>query len=165
MRDATPSRKLVGLVWWLLLSFAAGGLGAIASVDAAQFYDQLHQSDWTPPAWLFGPVWTLLYLLIGIAAWLVWRVHGWRGAGVALLLFVVQLAANALWTWLFFGWHQGALAFAEVVLLWLLIVATTLAFYRLHKPAAVLMLPYLAWVGFAAVLCLTLWQDNPHLLG
>ena len=84
---------------------------------------------------------------------------------MALGLFVVQLLANALWTWLFFVWHRGAIAFAEIVLLWLLIAATTLAFGRLHRPAAVLLLPYLLWVGFATILTLSLWQLNLAILG
>lgn len=165
MRSRSGFPQYVGLVLWLLLTFAAAALGAVASANAAGFYARLEQPAWAPPAWLFGPVWTLLYALIGIAAWLVWRAHGWRGAAGALTLFIVQLALNALWTWLFFAWHNGALAFAEIVLLWLMIVATALVFYRLHKLAALLMLPYLAWVSFATALSWAMWQRNPQLLG
>jgi tryptophan-rich sensory protein len=158
------SKQFLGLVGWLVLTFAAAAIGGLASASAGTFYQQLVRPDWAPPAALFGPVWSALYLLIGVAAWLVWRTHGFRGAGIALVLFVVQLAANALWTWLFFVWHQGGLAFAEIVLLWGLIVATVFAFSRLHSLAAALLLPYLAWVTFACVLTFSVWKLNPTAL-
>jgi tryptophan-rich sensory protein len=154
----------LGLVGWLLLTFAAAAIGGLASAGSGTFYQQLVRPDWAPPAWLFGPVWTVLYVLMGIAAWLVWRAHGFRRAGIALVLFVLQLAANALWTWLFFVWQQGGLAFAEILLLWGLIVATMVAFSRLHPLAAALLVPYLAWVSFACALTLSLWRHNPGLL-
>ncbi|HEX6129485.1 MAG TPA: TspO/MBR family protein [Candidatus Limnocylindria bacterium] len=157
--------QVLGLVGWLLLTFAAAAIGAIASVSAGTFYQQLVRPEWAPPAWLFAPVWTVLYSLIGVAAWLVWRTHGFRRARLALVLFVVQLAANALWTWLFFVWQQGGLAFAEIVLLWGLIAATVVAFSRLHALAALLLLPYLAWVTFACALTRSIWKLNPGLLG
>lgn len=157
--------QLFGLAIWLFLCFAAAALGAIASANAPEFYAQLSRPDWSPPAWLFGPVWTVLYLLMGIAAWLVWREKGFRGAPVALALFLVQLALNSLWSWLFFAWRQGALAFVEIVLLWALIVATTVAFWRIRPLAGILLVPYLVWVTFAAVLCLAIWRLNPQLLG
>lgn len=144
----------------MLLSFAAAGVGAIASHDAGAFYQQLARPAWAPPAWLFAPVWTLLYALMGVAAWLVWkaRAHG------ALVLFLVQLALNALWTWLFFAWRQGAASFVAILVLWLLIAATMLAFWRVRRAAAALLAPYLAWVGFAAALTYAVWQRNPGLL-
>lgn len=158
------SKQVLGLTGWLVLTFAAAAIGGLASASAGTFYQQLVRPDWAPPAALFGPVWSALYLLIGVAAWLVWRTHGFRGAGTALVLFVVQLAANALWTWLFFVWHQGGLAFAEIVLLWGLIVATVFAFSRLHSLATALLLPYLAWVTFACVLTFSVWKLNPAVL-
>lgn len=161
----TPALQAVGLLCWLLLTFAAAGLGAAASVNAGSFYAQLMRPAWAPPGWLFGPVWTLLYTMMGVAAWLVWRAHGFRGAGTALLLYVLQLLANALWTWLFFQWRQGALAFAEIVVLWLVLLATVLAFRRLNAWAALLLLPYLAWVSFAGALTYATWQLNPQILG
>jgi len=157
--------QLLGFGGWLLLTFACAALGAMASVQAAEFYAQLNQPRWAPPAWLFGPAWTTLYLLMAIAAWLVWREHGWRRARVALTLFVVQLAANAIWSWLFFVWHRGALAFFDIVLLWSLIVATIFAFSRLQPLAAKLLLPYLAWVSFAGALNFAVWRLNPGALG
>ena len=166
MPGLVDRRALIGLAGWLALVFIAAAIGAAGSIDAGPFYRQLARPDWAPPAWLFGPVWSALYLLIGIAAWLVWRRHGRRGARVALALFVVQLGLNALWSWLFFGWRLGALAFAEIIVLWLSILATVIAFWRLRaRLAAGLMLPYLAWVSFAVLLCFTVWQQNPDALG
>ena len=118
------SRQALGLIGWASLTFAVAALGALASVDAAAFYAQLARPSWAPPGWLFGPVWSALYALMALSAWLVWRERGFAGARMALALFIAQLAANALWSWLFFGWRQGGLALAEVVLLWCLIVAT-----------------------------------------
>jgi tryptophan-rich sensory protein len=162
-----PSFKTqaLGLVGWLVASFAAGSVGAIASAQAASFYGRLVQPGWAPPAWLFGPVWTVLYALMAVAAWLVWRERGFRGARAALWLFVAQLAANALWTWLFFGLHLGAVALAEIVVLWLLIAATIWTFWPVHRLAALLLVPYLVWVSFAAGLTLALWRLNPGVLG
>jgi tryptophan-rich sensory protein len=105
-------------------------------------------------------VWTVLYAFMGVAAWLVWR----RRAYGPIALFVVQLALNALWTWLFFAWRQGAASFVAIVVLWLLIAATMAAFWRVRRAAAALLAPYLAWVGFAAALTYAVWQRNPGLL-
>ena len=157
--------QTLGLIGWLAASFAAGAVGAVASADAGSFYRQLSQPAWAPPAWLFGPVWSVLYLLIAVAAWLVWRKHGFAGASTALLLFTVQLLANALWTWLFFKWHLGGAALAEIVVLWLLIVATVYSFWSLHRAAALMLLPYLGWVSFATALTFALWRRNPSILG
>ena len=154
--------QIAGLIGWLLAAFGAGAVGAVASVDAASFYAQLSKPDWAPPASVFGPVWSALYVLMGIAAWLVWRSTGSRRT--ALVLFGAQLAANALWSWLFFAWHRGAMAAIEVLVLLALIVATTAAFWRISRLAALLMLPYLAWVSFASVLTWAVWLGNPGLL-
>jgi translocator protein len=164
MSRLSTSRQVVGLLGWLLLSFAAAAIGAVASSDAGAFYGQLARPSWAPPGWLFAPVWTVLYLLMGTAAWLVWRVHGFKEAKTALTLFIIQLGANALWTWLFFVWRQGALAFAEILLLWCLIAATAILFRRLNAVAAALLLPYLAWVTFASALTFATWQLNSGLL-
>ncbi|MGB5305304.1 MAG: TspO/MBR family protein [Gammaproteobacteria bacterium] len=166
MNSRFPLRtQVTGLAGWLVLTFAAAALGAFASAQAGQFYLQLVRPAWAPPGWLFAPVWTSLYLLMAIAAWLVWRAHGLRRAGPALGLFVLQLAANALWTWLFFVWHQGALAFVEILLLWVLIAGTLAAFWRLQVVAALLLVPYLVWVSFAGALTFAVWQLNPGVLG
>ncbi len=165
MPTPSPSKPLLGLLGWVGVCFAAAALGGIASARAGVFYQQLVRPAWGPPGWLFGPVWTLLYLLMAVAAWLVWRERGFRAAGGALGLFLLQLAVNALWTWLFFHWHLGALALAEILLLWALILATAWGFGRVRPLAAVLLLPYLAWVSFAAALTFAIWRRNPGLLG
>ena len=159
------TKQIIGLIGWLLLSFAAAAIGAAASVQAASFYQQLMQPSWAPPSSVFGPVWSLLYALMAIAAWLVWREGGWRRQRGVLALFVLQLAVNALWSWLFFGWHRGALAFADIVLLWLLIVATLIGFWRVRPLAGALLLPYLGWVSFASALNFAVWQLNLQILG
>ena len=125
----------------------------------------LFRSSWSPPASVFGPVWSVLYTLMAISVGWLWRQRGFAGARGALTLFAVQLAANALWSWLFFAWHHGALAFAEVFVLWCLVLATVVAFQRKSALAAALLYPYLAWTAFAAALTFTLWRLNPGVLG
>jgi len=154
------------LLGWIALAAVAGAVGAFASRNAADFYGALVKPAWAPPEWLFGPVWSALYLLMGVAAWLVWcaqpataedKHHRQRG----LVLFVGQLALNALWTWLFFAWRDGAAAFAEIALLWLAVALTTWYFGRVRRWAALLLIPYLGWVSFAAALTWAVWQRNP----
>ena len=164
MSHMPASRQILGLLGWLAACFAAAAIGAVASADAGAFYGQLARPTWAPPPWLFAPVWTILYALMGVAAWLVWRVRGFKAANVALVLFIVQLGANALWSWVFFVWHQGGLASVEVIVLWCLIVATAVSFRRHHPLAAGLLLPYLAWVTFATALTFSTWRLNPDLL-
>lgn len=159
-------RQAMGLAAWLALCAACAAIGGLASANAPAFYAELRQPAWAPPAWVFGPVWSLLFLAMALAAWLVWRQPQPGGArSFALRLFVLQLGANALWSWLFFAWRLGGPAFAEVLLLWTLIAATLLAFLRLHRAAGLLLLPYLLWVSFAAGLNWVLWRLNPGLLG
>jgi benzodiazapine receptor len=160
----SATAQATGLLAWLALVFVAAGAGAIASVDAASFYAQLAKPSWAPPAAVFGPVWSALYLLMGIAAWLVWREQGAKGSAAALALFLVQLLANALWSWFFFAWRNGAAAFADVVLLLVLIGATIAAFWPIRRLASLLLIPYLAWVCFASALTWAVWQANPGLL-
>jgi len=161
----SKTKQFIGLLVWLAISFAASGIGAMASIRAAPFYGQLIQPGWAPPSSVFGPVWAILYALMGIAAWLVWRAGSLRATRAALSLFLLQLAVNALWTWLFFAWSQGALAFADIVLLWLLVVATAVSFWRIRPLAGALLIPYLLWVSFAAALNFSIWQLNPQVLG
>ena len=163
--NIATGKQIIGLVAWLAVSFVAAAIGSVASVHAGSFYAQLVRPEWAPTAGVFGPVWSVLYALMGVAAWLIWRVGGYRPARPALSLFLVQLAVNALWSWLFFGWHQGALAFADIVLLWVLIVATLIAFWRIRPLAGAMLIPYLLWVSFAAALNYSVWQGNPQLLG
>lgn len=164
MSNRSLTYRLIGLVAWLAITAVAAVLGAIASLDAAAFYGQLAKPAWAPPAGVFGPVWSLLYGLMAVAAWLVWLQRGSREVGTPLALFIAQLAANALWSWLFFGWHRGALAFADVLLLLALIAATLATFWRIRPLAGALLLPYLAWVSFASALTWAVWQRNPGVL-
>ncbi|MBK4735547.1 TspO/MBR family protein [Noviherbaspirillum pedocola] len=157
--------EVFGLLSWLLLAFAAETIGAIASIEARAFYGSLRQPAWAPPGWVFGPVWTTLYMLMGIASWLVWREREHGGRQTALALYVVQLAVNTLWSWLFFAWHLGAAAFADIILLLALLVATIALFRRVRPLAAALLLPYLCWVVFATALCGAVWRMNPVALG
>lgn len=161
-----PSPKLWrDLAIWIVVCLAASALGYLASREAPEFYARLSLPGWAPPAAVFGPVWTLLYLLMGLAAGLVWQQRRQQPVGAAIALFLVQLGLNALWSWLFFAWHWGLAAFVDILLLWLGIAATFLLFWRLRRSAAWLLLPYWLWVSFAAVLCGTVWRMNPALLG
>jgi tryptophan-rich sensory protein len=165
MSHFSKKKQIFGLIGWLVLSFAASGVGAAASIQAKSFYGQLIQPAWAPPPWLFGPVWTVLYALMAVAIWLVWRQGGIRVQRLAVALYLSQLVLNALWSWLFFAWQRGGLAFAELVVLWIFIAATLLSFWRSSRIAGGLLVPYLLWVGFAGVLNYSLWQLNPEILG
>lgn len=162
MTSRPLSHRWPGLAGWLLLVFAAAAVGALASVHAQAFYLQLAKPAWAPPAAVFGPVWSVLYLLMGISAWLAWRSP--RRTRAAFAWFFAQLVANALWSWLFFAWHRGALAAVEVLVLLALIAVTVAAFRHASRAAAVLLLPYLAWVAFASALTWAIWLGNPALL-
>lgn len=161
----TRTREIVGLAVWLLVCFAAAAIGGAASIQAGPFYALLVRPTWAPPSSLFGPVWTALYTLMGIAVWLVWRTADSRAVRFPIVLFLVQLVLNALWSWLFFRWHQGALAFADILLLAVAIVATLVAFWRISRLAGALLIPYLLWVIFASALNYAVWQLNPQVLG
>ena len=141
---------------------AVGGLsGFVTARSVATWYPTLTKPFFNPPAWVFGPTWTVLYIMMGVAAFLVWR-QGFstKDVRLALTLFAAQLALNGLWSILFFGLQSPGLAFAEILLLWLSIVATVWIFRRVVPAAALLMLPYLAWVSFAAVLNGSIWMLN-----
>ncbi len=155
------AERMFGLIAWLLLCFVAAGVGGVASIDAAVFYGRLTRPDWAPAATVFGPIWTLLYALMAVGAWLVWGQGGFRHHARALTVFIAQLALNALWTWLFFAWRSGAWALLDIVLLDVLIAATVVMFWRSHKMAGVLMVPYLAWVSYASALTWALLSLNP----
>lgn len=147
-----------GLILWVVASMGAGWIGS--RFMPGEWYASLTKPSWNPPSSVFAPVWSTLYVLMGVAAWLVWRKVGFAGAPVALGLFIAQLVLNSFWSYLFFGAHQPGFALIEIVLLWLLIMATTIAFWRVSVPAGVLLLPYLCWVGFAGALNFQLWRLN-----
>lgn len=143
---------------WLALTFSAAATGVF--VSSGGWYAGLVKPSWNPPDWVFGPVWTLLYAMMAVAAWLVWREGGWKVQKRALGLYVVQWALNALWTPLFFGLHRPGLAFAEILVLDLAVLATVLAFWRIRRTAGLLLVPYALWVAFATVLNFTIWRLN-----
>jgi tryptophan-rich sensory protein len=148
----------------LIATASAAFLGAVASVDAADFYGRLAKPTWAPPAEVFGPVWTALYLLMAVAAWLVVRALGWPAARPAMMLYGAQLALNALWTWLFFRWRLGSAALLEILILWIALLITLRAFSRARRLAGQLLLPYVGWVTFAAALTYAVWRRNPGVL-
>ncbi len=124
------------------------------------WYQALAKPAWTPPSWVFAPVWTILYTTMGLAAWLVWRQGSIAAAGLPLSVFVLQLILNGLWTWIFFGQRNIGLAFAEIVILWILILITLILFWKRQALAGIMLLPYLVWVGFAALLNYAIWRLN-----
>lgn len=154
--------NIIKLLVSIAVPLVVGGLSGIATArGVADWYPTLTKPAFTPPSWVFGPVWTLLYITMGVAAFLVWR-RGLDAGGVraALALFLVQLALNGLWSVLFFGSRAPGAALVEIVLLWISIAATTGLFWRVTPLAGALLLPYLAWVSFAAVLNGSLWALN-----
>lgn len=164
MRFSTK-QQIWGLIGWLGITFIAAAVGAAATVDAPSFYQALNLPSWAPASSVFAPVWTLLYLMMGIAAWLVWRQAGFNNARTALTLYIMQLIFNALWSWTFFAWHQGSFSFMVIVFLWLLVAATLYQFWKINRSAGVLLMPYLLWLTYAGALNLVVWQMNPSLLG
>ena len=152
-------RSVLALAGWLAVAFTAAAVGGLFL--PGDWYAGLQKPAWNPPNWIFGPVWTLLYTMMAIAAWLVWRRGGFVRHQKALCLFLLQLCFNALWSPLFFGMHQPMLAFVDLVVLWLLLLGTVAAFWKTSRVAGTMLLPYLAWVTFAGALNWTLWKLNP----
>ena len=158
----TLLRQAVLLLGFIATCFAAAGLGAAATATSiGGWYQTLAKPNWNPPDWLFGPVWSVLYFLMAVAAWLVWRRGGWSAARSALIWFGIQFALNVLWSFVFFGMQQPGFAVVEIIALWLSIVATMVAFRGKSVAATILMVPYFAWSTFAAVLNFELWRMNP----
>ena len=151
-------RSALALVVFLVLCFGAAWIGS--QFEPGAWYQELQKPSWNPPAWVFAPVWSLLYLMMAVAGWLVWQERERKAVRLALAFFVLQLALNAAWSWLFFGLNRPDLAFVEIVVLWLAILATAARFWRVRRAAGALLLPYLAWVGFAGVLNWVLWRMN-----
>lgn len=156
---------LPALAGWLAVTFAASAVGAIANLGAGEFYSSLARPTWAPPPSVFGPVWTTLYLMMAVAAWLVWRSGGFAAQGRALALYLTQLAVNALWSWTFFAWRSGVLSMAVLILLWLMILPMAMTFRHASRLAGALIIPYILWVTFAGMLNYSVWQMNPGVLG
>jgi translocator protein len=153
-----PARSALALTGWLVVTFAAAAMGGFFL--PGEWYARLQKPAWNPPNWIFGPVWTALYTIMAVMAWLVWKRGGFVGQRIALSLFLLQLGFNALWSPLFFGLRQPGLAFVDILLLWLALLATVMAFWKARPLAGAMLLPYLAWVSFASVLNFAIWRLN-----
>ncbi len=152
---------MIGGIISILIAQAAGLLGSLFTMSAISgWYDTLVKPNFTPPSYLFAPVWAILYTLMGIAAYRVWEVRWSRGARPALILYAVQLIVNVLWSYVFFGLHNILAGLGVIILLWLFIFATMVMFYRVDTPAGWLMVPYIVWVSFATALNYALWMAN-----
>ena len=150
------------LLLFLAVCFAVSGMGAIfTSRSVSEWYPVLQKPSWNPPAWVFGPVWTVLYLMMAIAAWMVWRRRGFREGAAALLIFAFQLALNAAWSPLFFGLRNPLAGLLDIIPLWAAILATIAAFRKISPLAAALLIPYWLWVSFATALNFMIWRLNP----
>jgi len=152
-------RQTVALAAWFVFCYAAAATGFFFS--PGEWHNQLNKPTWNPHSWLFGPVWTLLYAMMAVAAWLVWSKGGWKSNRWALSAFCLQWLFNALWTPLFFGAHLIGAALLDIVLLWCALLLTLVLFWRVSRPAGALLIPYLAWVSFAAALNFAIWRLNP----
>jgi translocator protein len=152
--------RWLALLLFLAITFAASAIGSIVTDSGpGSWYDQLQKPGWNPPGWVFGPVWTLLYLFMAVAAWRVWRT-GDNRVTIALTLYFVQLVLNVTWSLVFFGLEAPGLAFLEILLLILAIAVTMVVFFRIDQIAGWLFVPYLAWVCFAAALNFAIWRLN-----
>ena len=150
------------LIVAIAISELAGVIGAVFTVSAIpSWYEALAKPELAPPNWVFGPAWTTLYLLMGISALLVWRKgFGLKNVQTALILFGVQLVLNTFWSIIFFGLRAPGAAFVTIILLWVTIFATIIAFSKISRPAAWLLVPYILWVSFAAYLNYSIWVMN-----
>lgn len=153
---------LVALAAFVALTFSAAGISsAFAARSVRTWYVTLRKPVGNPPALYFGPVWTALYFLMAVAAWNVWRVGGgWDGASSAITIFLIQLALNAMWSVIFFGLRSPSWALIEIILLWTVVLATTILFWRISTLSGALIVPYLAWVTYAAYLNAGIWRLN-----
>lgn len=158
--------QLLALGGFFLVNTVVAYVGAVTSINSKDFYEKLDRPPWAPPAWLFGPAWTILYFLIAVSAWLVWRSDPKGFATkVALSVYFAQLVPNMLWTWFFFDQKSGAAAFIDILVLLAMIVVNLYLFSRQSELAATLFYPYILWISFATALTLDVWQRNPTILG
>lgn len=163
-QNRNPVRQIAALLLFLGVCYLVAWSGAQVSpgvgVGSSEWYNSLQKPSWNPPAWVFGPVWSLLYTMMGIAAWLVWKEAGFQNAKVAMALFFTQLILNGLWSWIFFGMQETGWAFIEIMVLLVAIIVTTITFYKKRSLAGWLMLPYILWVAFATFLNYAIWTLN-----
>lgn len=160
-RQAGSARSWIVLAGFLAASFVVAAIGGmLTSAGMPEWYMSLEKPAFNPPSWIFGPVWTALYITMAVAAWLVWKSSGFRGAGPALSLYFVQLGLNLAWSGVFFALRSPGWALVEIAALWLAIAGTILLFFRHSAAAGWLMVPYLVWVSFAALLNAAIWRLN-----
>lgn len=155
---ADTGKKALALLVSVVLVAGVTAFGG--TFGTGDWYAALNKPAFNPPNWVFGPVWSVLYLTMAVAAWLVWEKRREAAVGLPLAVYTVHLVSNGLWSFLFFGLHRPGLAFAEIVILDLLILATIFLFWRVRRTAGLILVPYAAWVTFAAVLNFTLWRMN-----
>jgi tryptophan-rich sensory protein len=154
-------KRWVPLALFLVLAFAAAGIGALATTTGIEgWYATLQKPSWNPPRALFGPVWTVLYVLMAVATWQAWNTGEGGQARRTVSLYSAQLTLNALWSVLFFGLHRPDMAFVEILILWAVLLVILFRYWRIKKAAAWLWMPYVLWVTFAAVLNGTIWSLN-----
>ncbi|MCC5908798.1 MAG: tryptophan-rich sensory protein [Balneolaceae bacterium] len=155
-------KSVAGFVFWLGICYFTAWIGAQVSpgIASSVWYDSIQKPDWNPPAWVFGPVWTTLYTMMGVAGWLVWKNYGFTDAKAALSVFLIQLILNGLWSQIFFGLQEPGWAFLEIILLLAAIILTTILFFEKNRVAGWLMIPYILWVSFATVLNGAIWWLN-----
>ena len=163
LRAIVPKKAgiLSDLLTFIILCLAVSGIGgAITATSVDTWYQALEKPPFNPPDWVFAPVWTALYILMGIAAWRVWRLRSFEATGKALAVFAVQLGLNLFWSFLFFGLQRIDLALVEIVILLCAIITNTIMFWRIDRLAGLLLVPYAAWVTYATVLNASLWLLN-----
>ena len=149
------------MAFWVALSLGVSTIGgAITRASVSNWYQGLAKPLFTPPDWAFTAVWISLFLLMGVSAWLVWRRTGLTHGAIPLACFAAQLALNLAWSILFFGFRSVGWALIEIVILWIVVLMTTVAFYRVSAPAGLLLAPYLLWLSFAIALNASIWRLN-----
>ena len=158
--DRRGAKNFVALGLSLLAVMITSGVGGLAAATSAEQYGRLRQPSWAPPSWLFGPVWTTLYVLMAVAAWLVWRSGPFSATRGALIAYAVQLVLNAAWTPLFFGLGWRGVALIDITILWSVLASTVVLFFRRSTVAGWLLVPYLLWTTFAVCLNWVVWQLN-----
>lgn len=152
------SKQFTALILWLIICSLPGLFGA--QFEPGSWYEMLQKPFWTPPNWIFPVVWPILYILMGFSAWLIWKMEDVSLNGSEFRWFFVQLVLNGIWSWIFFGMHLIATGLAEILLLWISIVFTTMLFWDRNRLAGALLIPYLLWVSYASALNFAIWQFN-----
>lgn len=154
----SKSKKIGALFGWIVLCSLAGIFGA--QFEPGAWYESLQKPSWTPPNWVFPVVWPILYLMMGVSAWLIWKMKEVSIGDTEFRWFYLQLLLNAIWSWIFFGRQMISTALADIFLLWIAILFTILLFWNRNRSAGLLLIPYLLWISYASALNLAIWQLN-----